>query len=57
MGIQYLALSIEQRTHEVGNELLSQINMAAAISSTQMQRIDKWMTSSENAHWHSALKL
>ena len=50
MGIQYLALSMEPRTQEVGNELLSRINMAAAINATQMQRIDKWMTSSENAH-------
>ena len=55
MGIQYLALSMEQRTQEVGNELLSRINMAAAINAAQMQRIDKWTTSSENAH--SALKL
>ena len=55
MGIQYLALSMEQRTQEVGNELLSRINMAAAINAAQMQRIDKWTTSSENAH--SVLKL
>ena len=46
---------MEQRTQEVGNELLSQINMAAAINAAQMQRIDKWTTSSEHAH--SALKL
>ena len=55
MGIQYLALSMEQRTQEVGNELLSRINMAAAINAAQMQRIGKWTTSSENAH--STLKL
>ena len=55
MGIEYLALSMEQRTQEVGNELLSRINMAAAINAAQMQSIDKWATSSENAH--SALKL
>ena len=41
MGIQYLALSMEQRTQEVGNELLSRINMAAANNAVQMQRIDK----------------
>ena len=35
--------------------VLSRINMAAAINAAQMQRIDKWMTSSENAH--STLKL
>ena len=50
MGMQYLALSMEQLTQEVGNELLSRINMAAAINAAQMQRIDKWTTSSENAH-------
>ena len=55
MGIQYLDLNMEQRTQEVGNELLSRINMAAAINAAQMQRIDKWTTSSENAN--SALKL
>ena len=55
MGIQYLALRMEQRTLEVGNELLSRINMAAAINAAQIQRIDKWTTSSKNAH--STLKL
>ena len=55
MGIQYLALNMEQRTQEVGNELRSWINMAAAINAAQMQRIDKWTTSSVNAHY--ALKL
>ena len=50
MGIQYLALSMEQRTQEVGNELLSWINMAAAVNAAQTQRIGKWTTSSENAH-------
>ena len=46
---------MEQRTQQVGNELLSRINMAAAINAAQMQRIDMWTTSSENAH--SAVKL
>ena len=55
MGIQYLALSMEQRTQEVHNELLNRINMAAAVNAAQMHRIDKWTTSSENAH--SALRL
>ena len=55
MGIQYLALRMEQRTLDVGNELHSQINMAAAVNAAQMQRIDKWTTSSENAY--SALRL
>ena len=50
MAIQYLALSMEQRTQEVGNEFLSRINMAPAINAVQMQRINKWTTSSENAH-------
>ena len=55
MGIQYPDLSMEQRTQEVGNEFHSQINMAAAIKAAQMQRIDKWTTSSDNAH--TVLKL
>ena len=55
MGMQYLALTMEQRTQEVGNELLNRINMAAAVNAAQMQRIDKWTTSSENAH--SVLRL
>ena len=55
LGIQYLALSMEQRTQDVGNELLGRINMAAAVNAAQMQRIEKWTTSSENAH--SALRL
>ena len=55
MGIQYLALSMEQRTQVVGNELRSWINMAAAINAAQMRRIDKCTTFCENAH--SALKL
>ena len=55
MGIQFLALSIEQRSQEVGNKLLSRINMAADINATQMYRIDKWMTSRDNSH--SNLKL
>ena len=53
--MQYLALSMEQRIHEVRNELLSRINMAATINAAQMQRIDKWTTSSENAN--SVLRL
>ena len=36
MGMQYLALSMEQRTQEVGNELLKRINMAAAVNAAQM---------------------
>ena len=55
MGMQYLALSMEQRTQEVSNELLGRINMAAAVNVAQMQRIEKWTTSSGNAH--SALRL
>ena len=55
MGMQYLALTMEQRTQDVGNELLSRINMAAAVNAAQMQRIEKWSTSSENTHM--ALKL
>ena len=56
-GMQYLALTMEQWTQDVGKELLSQINMAAAVNAAQMQRIEKWSesTSSENAHM--ALKL
>ena len=50
MGMQYLAFPMEQWTQEVGNELLNRINMAAAVNAAQMQRIDKWTTSSENAH-------
>ena len=46
---------MQQRTQDVGNELLGRINMAAAVKAAQMQRIEKWMTSSKNAH--SALKL
>ena len=53
--MQYLALTMEQRTQEVCNELLSRINMATAVNAAQMQRIKKWSTSSENAHM--ALKL
>ena len=53
--MQYLALSLEQHNLDVGNDLLGQINMAAAVNAAQMQRIEKWTTSSENAH--SALKL
>ena len=55
LGIQYLALTMEQRTQDVGNELHGRINMAAAVNAAQMQRIEKWTTSSENAH--SALRL
>ena len=51
MGMQYLALTMEQRTQDVGNKFLSQINMAAAVNEAQMQRIEKWSTSSENATW------
>ena len=50
MGMQYLALNMEQQTQEVGNELLARINMAAAVNAAQIQRIDKWTSSSENAH-------
>ena len=53
--MQYLALTMEQRTQAVGNELLGRINMAAAVNAAQMQRIEMWTTSSENAH--SALRL
>ena len=53
--MQYLALTMEQRTQDVGNELLGRINMAAAVNAAQLQRIEKWTTSSENAH--SALRL
>ena len=55
LGIQYLALTMEQRTQDVGNRLLGRINLAAAVNAAQMQRIEKWITSSENAH--SALRL
>ena len=55
MGMLYLALPMQQRTQEVGNELLKRIDMAAAVNAAQMQRIDKWTTSSENAH--SVLRL
>ena len=41
---------MEQCTQDVGNELLGRINMAAAVNAAQMQRIEKWTTSSENAH-------
>ena len=34
----------------MGNELLERINMAAVINAAQMQRIEKWTTSSVNAH-------
>ena len=50
MGMHYLALTMEQWTPEVGNELLNRINMAAAVNAAQMPRIDKWTTYSENAH-------
>ena len=53
--MQYLALTMEQRTQDVGNELLGRINMAAAVNAAQMQRIEKCATSSQNAH--SALRL
>ena len=46
---------MEQCTQDVGNELLGQINMAAAVNAAQIQRIEKWTISSENAH--SALRL
>ena len=39
----------------MGNEFLALINMAAAVHAAQMQRIDKWTTSSENVH--SVLRL
>ena len=55
MAMQYLALTMEQRTQDVGNELHSQINIATADNAAQMQRIEKWSTSSMNAHM--ALKL
>ena len=46
---------MEQRTQDVGNELHSRINIAAAVNAAQMQRIEKWLTFSEHAHM--ALKL
>ena len=49
-GMQYLASTMEQRTQDVGNELLRRINMAAAVNAAQITRIEKWTTSSENAH-------
>ena len=55
IGMQYLVLSMEQRTQEVGNELHSRVNMGAAVNAEQMQRIEKCTTSSENNH--SALRL
>ena len=53
--MQYLALTMEQRTQDVGNELLGRINMAAVVNVAQMQGIEKWTTSIENTH--AALKL
>ena len=53
--MQYLALTMELGTQDVSNELLRWINIAAAVNAAQMQRIEKWTTSSENAH--SALRL
>ena len=50
MGMQYLPLSMEKRTQEVGNQLLNGIKMAAAVYTAQMHMIDKWATSSENTH-------
>ena len=41
---------MEQRTQEVGNELLNRINMVAAVNAALMQRTDKWTTFCENAH-------
>ena len=55
MGIQNLALTMEQHTQAVSDELLSWIRMAAAVNVAQLQRIGKWLTSSENTHL--ALKL
>ena len=55
LGMHYLALTMEQRTQDLGNELLGRINMATAVNAAQMQRFEKWMTSCENAH--SALRL
>ena len=55
LGMQYLALTMEQHTQDVGNELLGRINMAAAVNAAQIQRIEKWTTSSENTH--SAFRL
>ena len=34
--MQYLAVTMEQRTQEVGNELLNRINMAAALNAAQL---------------------
>ena len=55
MGMQYLALTKEQRNQAVGNGFLKQINMASTVNAAQMQRIKKWSTFGENAHL--ALKL
>ena len=48
--MQYLAWTMEERTQAVGNESLGRINMAAAFNAAQIQRIENWTTSSENAH-------
>ena len=50
LRIQHLALTMEQRTQDMGNELLGRINRAAAVNAVQMQRIEKWTTSCENTH-------
>ena len=48
--MEYLALTLEQGTQAVDNELLNWINMATAVNAAQMLRINKWTTSRENAH-------
>ena len=55
MGIQYLTLTMEQMTKEVGNELLGRTNKTIAINTAQIQMIDQWTTTIKNAH--SALNL
>ena len=41
---------MEQQSQEVGKELLARINMAEAVNAAQIERIDKWTSSSENPH-------
>ena len=48
---------MEQRTQDVGNKLLSWINMATAVNAAQMQRIEKWSTFSEIAHMAMRLQM
>ena len=50
MAIQFVNLSVEQRTIEIGKEPLGRINMQATVNASQMERINSWSLASKSAY-------